>query len=52
MFTIDNTNGFDTETLEKMNAELNELISDLDNGDEDCDQLLKEAEGKIFNKYC
>lgn len=51
MFTLDNTEGFNQETLDKMNAELEaelEAISD----EEERRLLAKGISDKVFNKYC
>ena len=51
MFTDDNTEGFTKEQLEEMNAEVEELMSTLDNGDYDYQQYLQWAEEKVLKKY-
>jgi len=51
MLTMDNTEGFSKEQLDKMNAEVEELMGTLDNGDYDYHQYLQWAEEKILKKY-
>lgn len=45
-FRMDNTEGFDQETLDKMNAEYEELI------DGEPEYAHKAISDKVFNKYC
>jgi hypothetical protein len=52
MFNLQNTEGFTQETLDKMNAELEAAIADLDKDSLDYADQVKDVEKQIFNKYC
>jgi F0F1-type ATP synthase assembly protein I len=53
MFTLENTQGYDQETLDKMNTELEKELAkyNITNEEEDS-QLYKHASEKVFNWFC
>lgn len=52
MFTQQNTKGFNQETLDKMNAELETIMNNYDLDNDDYEQIEKHHSEIIFNKYC
>jgi hypothetical protein len=48
---MDNTEGFDQETLDNMNEEL-EVAMAMDTDSQDFDGKLQHHSEEIFNKYC
>jgi hypothetical protein len=52
MFTTQNTEGFTQEILNKMNAELEAAIAELDQDALNYEDQVKAESDKIFNKYC
>lgn len=51
MFTKRNTIGFNQETLDKMNEELEEALQKLGEPDLHYDDNVKNLQDRIFNKY-
>ncbi|WNY24712.1 hypothetical protein [Methanolapillus millepedarum] len=52
MFTLDNTEGFDQRTLDKMNAEVREKMKKYDQKSKDYKKMHADVEDEIFDKYC
>ncbi|MFZ2500249.1 MAG: hypothetical protein ACP5N0_10055 [Methanosarcina sp.] len=52
MFTMENTEGFDQKTLDKMNAEVKKNISKQDPKSKDYKKICENVEDQIFDKYC
>ncbi len=52
MFTLDNTQGFSQDSLDLMNEKLAFRISECNYDSDDCEQILKEEQRKIFDQFC
>jgi predicted nuclease with TOPRIM domain len=52
MFTLENTEGFDQKTLDKMNAEVREKMKKFDQKSKDYKKKYSEIEDEVFDKYC
>lgn len=52
MFTLENTEGFPQEVLEKMNTELADAIAEIDVDAISYADEVQHIEEQIFNKYC
>lgn len=52
MFTMENTEGFDQKTLDKMNAEVKKTMSKHNPKSKDYKKLFEQVEDQIFDKYC
>jgi hypothetical protein len=49
---MENTEGFDQKTLDKMNAEVKKNISKQDPKSKDYKKICENVEDQIFDKYC
>jgi hypothetical protein len=52
MFTMENTEGFDQKTLDKMNAEVKKTMSKHDPKSKNYKKLVEQVEDQVFDKYC
>ena len=52
MFTMENTEGFDQKTLDKMNAEVKKTMSKHDPKSKDYKKICEQVEDQVFDKYC
>ena len=52
IFTMENTEGFDQKTLDKMNAEVKKTMSKHDPKSKDYTKICEQVEDHIFDKYC
>ena len=52
MFTMENTEGFDQKTLDKMKAEVKKTMNKHDPKSKDYKKISEQVEDKVFDKYC
>jgi hypothetical protein len=52
MFTMENTEGFDQKTLDKMNAEVKKTMSKQDPKSKEYKKICEQVEDQVFDKYC
>ncbi|MDD4497366.1 MAG: hypothetical protein PHV51_04335 [Methanosarcinaceae archaeon] len=52
MFTMQNTEGFNQETLDNMNAEVKQIMSKHDPKSKKYREIYDLAEDEVFDKYC
>lgn len=52
MFTMQNTEGFDQVTLDRMNAEVKKLMSKHDPKSKNYKKTYEKVEEQVFDRYC
>jgi len=52
MFTMENTEGFDQKTLDRMNSEVKKTMSKHDQKSKDYKKVCEQVEDQVFDKYC
>ena len=52
MFTLENTEGFSQQVLDKMNAEVKEKMKKYDPKSKDYKKKMAEVEDEVFDDYC
>lgn len=52
MFTMQNTEGFTQEILDKMNAKLADEIATLDQDEDNYEEWVEAISDRIFSEYC
>lgn len=52
MFTMQNTEGFNQETLDNMNAEVKRIMSKHDPKSKKYREIYDQAEDDVFDRYC
>ncbi len=52
MFTMENTEGFDQKTLDKMNAEVKKTMSKHNAKSKDYKKICEQVEDQVFDKFC